>query len=481
MRGVAPLTSGKYDAVVVGSGPNGLSAAITIARAGRSVLVLEAESTWGGGTRTAELTLPGFHHDICSSAHPLLAGSPFFRGLALGDLGIEMVQPELPLAQPLEDGSAVVMERSIEATADGLGADAGAYRRLMRRSVGTADKLIPELLAPAHLPRHPLLMARFGIPALLSASALSRAGFKGERARALFAGLAAHSMQSLTAPATAAFGMVMGILGHAYGWPLVRGGSHVIADGLVAELRRLGGEVETGRRVASLAEVPDSRAVLFDLTPRQVVDIAGDQLSERYQRSLSRYRYGPGVFKLDLALDGPIPWRAEECRRAGTIHIGSSLQEIVNSETLVSRGSVADTPYTIVIQPTLCDPGRAPAGKHIAWLYCHVPAGYSVDLTEILLARVEHFAPGFRDLILQVSTMDPAAIEAHNPNYIGGDINGGIQDLRQLFTRPTVSITPYATSNPRLYICSSSTPPGGGVHGMCGVFAAGVALRRALA
>ncbi len=475
------MTSGRLDAVVVGSGPNGLSAAITLARAGRSVLVLEAETEWGGGMRTAELTLPGFHHDVCSSAHPMLAGSPFFRGLDLAALDIEMIQPELPLAQPLEDGTAVVLDRSIDATAEGLGADSAAYRRLLGRPVRAADRLIPELLAPAHIPRHPFALARFGIPALLPASTLARSGFKGERARALFAGLAAHSIQSLTTPATSAFGMVMAILGHAYGWPVVRGGSRAVGDGLVAELRGLGGQIETGRRVGSLSDVPDSRAVLFDVTPRQVVDIAGNYLSERYRKSLTRYRYGPGVYKLDIALDGPIPWRAEECRRAGTVHLGSSLAEIVESESAVAQGQVTETPYTIVIQPTVCDPGRAPAGKHLAWLYCHVPAGYDGDLTETLLGRVEHFAPGFRDLVLQVSVMNPAAVEAHNSNYIGGDINGGIQDLRQLFTRPTVSLTPYATSNPRLYICSSSTPPGGGVHGMCGVFAAKTALGRALA
>jgi phytoene dehydrogenase-like protein len=475
------VTSRKYDAVVVGSGPNGLAAAITIAGAGRSVLVLEGESSWGGGTRTAEMTLPGFHHDVCSSAHPMLAASPFFQGLSLVDLGIDLVQPELPLAQPLEDGTAVFLDRSIEATAEALGRDAAAYGRFMRPLVRGADRLIPELLAPAHVFTHPVLMARFGPQALLPAATLARARFRGERARALFAGLAAHSIQSLTSPATAAFGMVMGILGHACGWPLARGGSRVIGNGLVAELRRLGGEVETGKRVVSLGDVPDSRAVLFDLTPRQVVDIAGDHLSEPYRRRLSRYRYGPGVFKLDIALDGAIPWRAEECRRAGTVHLGSSLAEIVASEAAITHGSVTDTPYTIVIQPTVCDPQRAPAGKHIAWLYCHVPPGYDVNLTETLLARVEHFAPGFRDLILKVNAMDPATLEAHNANYIGGDINGGVQDLRQLFTRPTVSITPYATSNPRLYICSSSTPPGGGVHGMCGVFAAKAALRRALA
>ncbi len=381
--------------------------------------------------RTAELTMPGFHHDVCSSAHPMLAGSPFFRALKLDDLGIEMVQPELPLAQPLEDGSAVVLDRSIVATAEGLGADAGAYRRLLARPVRAADRLIPELLAPAHIPRHPFALARFGLPALLPASTLARSGFKGERARALFAGLAAHSMQSLTTPATSAFGMVMAILGHAYGWPLVRGGSRVVGDGLVDELRRLGGEIETGRRVTSVSDIPESRAVLFDVTPKQIVAIAGTYLSDGYRRSLTRYRYGPGVFKLDIALDGPIPWTAEECRRAGTVHLGSSLAEIVESESAVAQGRVTDTPYTIVIQP--------------------------------------------------VSVMNPAAVEAHNANYIGGDINGGIQDLRQLFTRPTVSLTPYATSNPRLFICSSSTPPGGGVHGMCGVFAARTALRRVLA
>lgn len=475
------MTSGKLDAVVVGSGPNGLSAAITLARAGRSVMVLEAEHKWGGGTKTAEITLPGFHHDVCSSAHPMLAGSPFFKGLPLGDIGIEMIHPELPLAQPLEDGSAVVLDRSLEVTADGLGEDAAAYRRLLARPVRAANRLIPELLAPAHIPRHPFALARFGIPALLPAATLSRSGFKGARARALFAGLAAHSIQSLTSPATSAFGMVMGILGHAYGWPVVRGGSRAIGDGLVAELRRLGGEIETGRRVASLSDIPDSRAIFFDLTPEQVIDIAGSYLSDGYRRSLSRYRYGPGVYKLDIALNGPVPWTADECRRAGTVHLGSSLEEIVESESAVAHGRVTDTPYVIVIQPTICDPGRAPEGKHILWLYCHVPAGYDGDLTETLLRRVEHFAPGFRDLILKTSVMNPAAIEAHNANYIGGDINGGIQDLRQLFTRPTVSWTPYATSNPRFYICSSSTPPGGGVHGMCGVFAAKTALRRVLA
>jgi phytoene dehydrogenase-like protein len=474
------MTSGKYDAVVVGSGPNGLSAAITIARAGRSVLVLEAESTWGGGTHTAELTLPGFHHDVCSSCHPMLAASPFFQSLDLGRLGIDLVHPDLPMAQPMEDGTAVFLDRSLDTTADNLGVDAAAYRRWIRPLARRAEKLVPELLAPAHIPRHPFLMARFGIPALLSAAAFAHVGFKGQRARALFAGLAAHSIQPLTSSATAAFGMVFAVVGHAYGWPLVRGGSSLIADGLVAELRSLGGEIETDRRVASLADIPDGRAVLFDLTPRQVVDVAGEQLPERYRRSLSKYRYGPGVFKLDIALDGPIPWRAEECRRAGTVHLGSSLAEIVQSEAAVAHGKVTDTPYTIVIQPTVCDPGRAPEGKHIVWLYCHVPAGYDVDLSEMLLARVEHFAPGFRDLVLKVSVMNPADIEAHNANYIGGDINGGIQDLRQLFTRPTVNWTPYATPNRRLYICSSSTPPGGGVHGMCGVFAANAALHRVL-
>src|SRR5258708_4180796 len=387
------MTSGRLDAVVVGSGPNGLAAAMALARAGRSVLVLEAETEWGGGMRTAELTLPGFHHDVCSSAHPMLAGSPFFRGLDLAALDIEMIQPELPLAQPLEDGTAVVLDRSIDATAEGLGADSAAYRRLLGRPVRAADRLIPELLAPAHIPRHPFALARFGIPALLPASTLARSGFKGERARALFAGLAAHSIQSLTTPATSAFGMVMAILGHAYGWPVVRGGSRAVGDGLVAELRGLGGQIETGRRVRSPSDVPDTPAVLFDVPPRQVVDIAGNYLSERYRKSLTRYRYGPGVYKLDIALDGPIPWRAEECRRAGTVHLGSSLAEIVESESAVAQGQVTETPYTIVIQPTLCDPGRAPAGKPIAWLYCHVPPGYDGDLTQPLLRRLQHVAP----------------------------------------------------------------------------------------
>ena len=468
------------DAVVVGSGPNGLAAAITLARAERSVRVLEAAASVGGGCRTAELTLPGFRHDVCSAFHPLAAGSRFFRQLDLAQHGLELIHPGLPMAHPLDDGTAAVLARSLDETADGLGVDGRAYRRLFGPLARGADRLLADFHGPLRLPRSPLLAAGFGSRALLPAAAAARTHFRGPAARALFAGMAAHSIQSLTAPGTAAFGLMLGALGHAFGWPVAQGGSQAIADALAAQVTRLGGEIVTDHPVASMADLPESRAVLFDLTPRQVLAIAGDELPSGYRRRLGGYRYGPGVFKLDLALDGPIPWRAEPCRRAGTIHVGGTLEEVQAAEGAVARARVPERPFVLVGQQSLFDPTRAPAGKHTVWAYCHVPGGCDVDMTDRIETQIERFAPGFRDRVISRHAMAPAAIEAYDANYVGGDINGGVQDLRQLFTRPTPRPTPYATPNPRLFFCSSSTPPGGGVHGMCGYYAAQTALRRVL-
>lgn len=473
-----------YDAVVVGSGPNGLGAGIALARAGWSVLVVEGRETVGGGARTGELTLPGFRHDLCSAVHPMAAGSPFFRELPLAEHGLELLQPELPLAHPLDGGGAAVLARSLDETVNGLGEEDGrAWRRLVGPVARAWDRLAPELLAPFHVPLPPkgapFAMARFGLSALRSAAGLARSRFEGEPARALFAGLAGHSMLPLEATASAAIALVLGAAGHAVGWPIPRGGAQAISDALAAHLRSLGGEIETGRWVRSVAELPPARAYLLDVTPRQLVALAGDRLPARYLRRLLRYRYGPGVFKVDWALAEPIPWRAEACRRAGTLHLGATLLEIAAAEAAVARGGHPERPYVLLAQPTLTDPSRAPAGRHVAWAYCHVPNGSTVDRTAAIEAQVERFAPGFRDLILARHTADTAAMEAYDPNYVGGDINGGIQDLRQLFTRPVARLVPYSTPDPRLWICSSSTPPGGGVHGMCGYHAARAVLCRA--
>jgi len=466
------------DAVVVGAGPNGLAAAIALARAGHSVRVLEAAETIGGGSRSAELTLPGFVHDVCSAVHPHPLDSPFLRELPLAEHGLELVHPELPLAHPLDDGSAVVLERSVEATAVSVGgADARAYRRLMGPLARDAAKLLPELLGPLRPPRHPLALARFGVLGVRSSKALARR-FEGPRGRALIAGMAAHSMLRLEQPPTAAVALVLMLTGHAVGWPVARGGSQAVADALAAHLRSLGGEIETGRRVQSVDELADARAVLLDLTPRQVLAVAGHRLPARYRRALARFRHGPGVFKLDWALDAPIPWQSEECARAGTVHIGGRFEELAASEAEVARARVPERPYVLLAQPTVCDPTRAPEGKHTAWAYCHVPSGSTEDMTARVEAQIERFAPGFGDRVLARSAMNAADIEAYNPNYVGGDINGGLMDLRQLFTRPVARPVPYTTPDPRLFICSSSTPPGGGVHGMCGYFAAQAALRR---
>lgn len=468
------------DAVVVGSGPNGLAAAIVLAQAGRSVRVLEAEGTIGGGCRSAELTLPGFVHDVCSAIHALAAASPFFRTLPLVDYGLAWVEPPLALAHPFDDGTAAVLDRSLDVTAESLGKDGAAYRRLMAPIVADADFLISHLLGPFRLPRRPLAMARFGLPALRSASGLARSRFAGERAPGLLAGLAAHSMLGLEEPASAAFGLVLGLLGHVTGWPFPRGGSQRLTDALAAHLCALGGEIRTGIRVERLDQIGDAGAVLFDVTPRQLLAIAGEALPQRYRRQLGRYRYGPGVFKVDWALAGPVPWTAEACRRAGTLHLGGTTAEIAAGEREVADGRIPERPFVLIAQQSCFDPTRAPAGKQTLWGYCHVPAGSGEDMTARIEAQIERFAPGFRELILARSTMGPAEMQRHNANYVGGDINGGLQDLRQIFTRPVPRRDPYATPNRRLYLCSSSTPPGGGVHGMSGWWAARSALRRAL-
>ena len=464
-------------AVVVGSGPNGLAAGIALAEAGRSVTVLEGADRLGGGCRSEELTLPGFVHDTCSTVHSLALASPFLSTLPLAEHGLELVHPSAPLAHPLDDGSAVMLERSVDETARGLGADAAAYRRLFGPLVLSADELFGQILGPLRPPRHPLVMARFGLGALRSASGLARSRFTGERARALFAGCAAHSMLSLTTPASAAFGMVLAVTAHRVGWPVARGGSQRLVDALASQLRALGGEIQTARWVESLDEVEAHTPVLLDVTPRQLLRLAGARLPAGYGRRLGRYRYGPGVFKLDWALEAPIPWSAAEVLRAGTVHLAGTLDEIVASEEAAVRGRHADRPFVLLVQPTLFDPTRAPDGRHTAWAYCHVPQGSTRDMAEAIESQVERFAPGFRDLILGRSVMDSAEVERRNPNYVGGDINGGVQDLRQLFTRPVPRLDPYSTPLRGLYLCSSSTPPGGGVHGMCGYHAARSALR----
>lgn len=470
----------RYDAIVVGSGPNGLGAAITLAQAGRSVLVLEGAGEPGGGLRSAELTLPGFVHDVCAAIHPLAVASPLFRSLPLADHGLELCWPEIQAAHPLPGGRAAALYRSVADTAAQLGADGRAYERLMGPTVEAMPGLGDDILGPVRLPRHPWPFVRFGLSALRSAAGLATARFSTPEARALLAGMAAHSMLALTRPLSAAFGLFLQALAHAVGWPAARGGSAAIARALVSYLRSIGGEVEVGRKVTAFGELPQARAYLFDVTPRQLLEICGSRLAARYRRALERYRYGPGVFKVDWALAGPVPWEAEACRLAGTVHVCGTLEEVIASEDAVNRGVHPERPYVLTAQQSTFDDQRAPKGKHTLWGYCHVPAGSDLDMTEPIEAQIERFAPGFKDLILERATISARAFEAYNPNYVGGDINGGIQDLRQTFTRPVVRLSPYTTPDPSIYICSSSTPPGGGVHGMCGYFAAKAALRRAL-
>lgn len=473
------MSKAQYDAVVVGAGPNGLAAAITLAQAGRLVLLLEAKDTVGGGMRSAELTLPGFIHDICSAIHPLGVLSPFFRTLPLREHGLEWIYPPAEYAHPLDDGTAVIVERSIEATARGLGCDEVSYRRLMSPIVANSQKLLDELLGPLRFPhlQNIFPMIYFGLPALLPATLLARLAFRGERARAAFAGAAAHAIMPLDWPATGAFGLIFCMTAHAGGWPMARGGSQKIADALASYFRSLKGEVTTGHPVESIDDLPSARTVLLDVSPRQLLKIMGDRLPPGYRRRLEGYRYGPGVCKVDYALDGPIPWAAPECARAATVHLGGTFEEVAASERAAFYGNHSQKPFVLLAQHTPFDATRAPEGKHTAWAYCHVPNGSTVDMTDRIEAQIERFAPGFKTHVLARTTRTADAMERYNPNLIGGDIAGGVQDLRQLYTRPVARIVPYSTPAKGIFLCSSSTPPGGGVHGMCGYHAAKAALR----
>ena len=464
------------DAVVVGSGPNGLAAAVTLARAGLAVEVIEGAAEPGGGCRTQELTLPGFRHDTCSAVHPLAAASPFFLGSDFGSRGLRLLHPEIAFAHPLDGGRAAAVSGSVAATASLLGADEAMYRRLMGPLVRDADAIVPELLAPLRsIPSRPVPVARFGLPGLLPASALARA-FRTEEARALLAGAAGHSMLPLSRALSGAYGLLLTLLAHSAGWPVPQGGSAAITAALVSELTERGGTLTTGRHVNSLNELPAAKAVLLDVAPRQLAAMAGGALPSRYARSLRRYRYGPGVCKVDWALDGPVPWQAQACRRAGTVHLGGTFEEIAASESQVSAGRHPDRPYCLVAQPGVVDQSRAPEGKHTLWAYCHVPSGSPTDMTDRIEAQIERFAPGFRDLVLARSVRTAADMERHDPNYVGGDINGGAATLRQTLLRPALRWNEYRTPLPGVYLCSAATPPGGGVHGMCGAGAASTAL-----
>ncbi|MFA5182300.1 MAG: NAD(P)/FAD-dependent oxidoreductase [Syntrophales bacterium] len=461
-----------YDAVVVGAGPNGLAAAITLSRRFDSVLLLEGGETIGGGVRSAALTLPGFIHDVCSTVQPLSLASPFFQKLNLPSYGLEWVQPEIPLAHPFPDGSALYLHRSLEITADALGPDGKAYSALLQPFVDHREQLFSDILKPLPFPGSPFLMARFAFHALRSLRHLAETRFQNARTRALFAGLAAHAMMPLEQTATAAFAIVLATLAHTVGWPVIRGGSQQLVDALAACFHNGGGEIITGRHIASASDLPKAAYYFFDLTPRQMINIGGLGLSAGYMKRLAQFRYGPGVYKMDWALREPIPWQADLCRKAGTVHLGSSFEEIAASLRDVSVGKMPPTPYVVLAQPTLFDPSRAPGGRHTAWAYCHVPHGATVDAAGLIEDKIEAYAPGFRDVILARHSFSAAALERYNPNYVGGDINGGLQDLGQLYTRPVFSFSPYGTSKNNIFICSSSTPPGGGVHGLCGYYAA---------
>jgi phytoene dehydrogenase-like protein len=470
----------RYDAVIVGSGPNGLAAAIVLARQGLSVLVLEAKATIGGGARTEEITLPGFRHDICSAIHPMSVVSPFIRDLPLAEHGLEWAYSPAAIAHPLDDGTAATLELDLDATASRLGDDEQAYRALMKPFAKRAGKVFDDILRPIlsfPLPKHPFVLARFGLIGLQSAMHLAKR-FKTPQARALLGGSAAHSFIPLDRIGSASFGLALILAGHATGWPAARGGSSAIIEAMASYLRSLGGEIQTSRPVRSLRDVPPSRAVIFDVTPIQLAYIAVDELPSRYVERLGRFRYGPGVFKMDFALDGPIPWKAAECARSATVHVGGTIEEIAAHERSVFHGTMTDKPFVLVAQQSMFDPTRAPEGKHTGWAYCHVPHGSAEDASEAIERQIERFAPGFRDRVLAKRTINTAQYEEHNANFVGGDIAGGANTMTQFLTRPFPRLDPYSTPNERLFLCSSSTPPGGGVHGMCGYWAARSVLRR---
>ena len=465
-----------FDAIVVGSGPNGLAAAITLQREGKNVLLVEARQQIGGGMRTQELTLPGFRHDVCSAIHPMAGISPFFKTIPMERLGLAFVHPPFAAAHPFDHEPAAFLHHSIQETAAALGGDAAFYQKTFGPLAENFPLLINDILGPLKIPAHPVKYASFGLNALLSAKQFA-GRFQTERAKGLWAGMAAHAIQPLSNLTTAAIGLVLMTAGHTSGWPVPVGGSQSIADALLKYFLELGGKVETGFHVTSLSQLPSAHTVLFDVTPKQLLQIAGHTFSPLYKWQLERYRYGMGVFKIDWALDGPIPFKDEVCRQAGTIHIGNTFREIEAGEKLASEGGHPEKPYVLLAQQSIFDSTRAPEGKQVAWAYCHVPNGSTKDMTAIIEAQVERFAPGFKDRILARHTMNAMQMEIYNPNYVGGDINGGILDIGQLFTRPALRRSPYKTSKKGLYICSSSTPPGGGVHGMCGYHAAKAALK----
>ena len=465
------------DVIVVGAGPNGLTAAIVLARAGLSVRVIEGNDAIGGGCRTEALTLPGYRHDVCAAVHPMGAASPVFRRLGLTEHGVTWLPANYALAHPLDDGRVAVLSRRMSETTMSLGSDGPGWERLVAPFVDQHEDFFTEVLRPMRVPRHPVLMSRFGIAGLQSSRRVE-ARFADAPARALLAGCSAHSVLPLSAAGSASFGLVLAIAGHALDWPCAAGGSQAITDALAALATQAGCEIVTGTRVRTWGDVPPSRAVLFDLTPRQVLGIAGEALSPAYRRQLQRFRYGPGVFKVDYAMSGPIPWRAAACHGAATVHVGGTADEIAASEAAASAGRVSERPFVLVAQQSQMDRSRAPAGHHTGWAYCHVPHDSQADMTEAIERQIERFAPGFRDLVLARHVMPPRAVQAHNANMIGGDIGGGANTLWQFLMRPAVRWNPYTTSNPRLFLCSSSTPPGGGVHGMCGYWAARTVLRR---
>jgi phytoene dehydrogenase-like protein len=467
-----------YDAVVVGSGPNGLAAAIVFAQTGRTVLVLEAERSIGGGARSAELTLPGFTHDICSAVHPMAVNTMFFPSLPLEQHGLRWLGPPAAMAHPFDDAPAAVLRNSIADTGATLGADADAYASLVSRYAESWTQLAPDAVAPLHLPRHPLLMGRFGLDALRSAASLARGKFRGETGRGFFGGLATHSVMPLTDLATASIGIVLGAVAHRAGWPIPEGGAQSITNALASYLRSLGGEIVTDSRVGSLSDIPSARTTLLDLSPRGALAIAGDRFTSSYRDALARYEYGAGVCKVDWALSEPVPWRDPACAQAGTLHLGGTLTELIASEAAPSRGEHADRPFVLAAQPSRFDATRAPAGKHTFWAYCHVPNGSDVDVHDRIEAQIERFAPGFRDCILARAVKRASELSSDNANLVGGDIIGGANSLRQIFFRPVARRVPYETSLEGVYLCSASTPPGGGVHGLCGMYAARAALAR---